>query len=223
MIKKTLLILAFPFKLLYYVVVTPFKIAGLVLKIIGLIIVDIIKRPAKKQTAKKAKATDLLEMGGLLFTNYKNEFETYYRLYLTDKNKFHTTYPIDLPDDRKELTPIEAFQAFADDKQIAAHLDWRGEDDVYEIEEFIALQIEKPPLWTNTIMLRTAVPINRQRDGKFIVKLFQAIDKDLQTINFRLLFLDMGWDAYVFLPATAVVFDKVLEKAPNYFQRVEEL
>jgi len=223
MIKKTLFILTVPFRLLYYVVVTPFRMAWLILKITGLILGDTIKRSPQKRPSTKAKASDLMDIGKVLFTGYENEFEAYYQLYLSDKKQFHATYPIDRTNDEEPLTPIEALQAFGDDQQKTGFIDWKGEEEPNEIEEFIAAQISASPLWTNTVSLRNSVPENRQRDGKFIVKLFKAIDKDLQTIQLRLLFLDLGWDAYVFLPTTKKTFDQVLEKAPNYFQRVEEL
>jgi len=216
MIKKALLILAYPFILLYLVISFPFKIAYIIFK-------DKKENPTKKKKEKIVDDVNFLYVGQLLFANYKNEFTEFYNLYLTDKKQLNTKYKLNLKDNNADFNPIEILQIFGDLKQKIGVIDWKGEENINEIEDLIKSQIDKEIVWTNTISLRNSIEESKQNDGKFIIKLFQEIDKDLQRINYRLLFFEMGGDAYVYIPTKTNTFDRVLENAPNDFQSADEL
>jgi hypothetical protein len=77
--------------------------------------------------------------------------------------------------------------------------------------------------WANASKAREGVNENQQRDGKLIIQLLKSIDKDLQTHEQRLIFLHLGWDAYVFIPVQSKVFNEVISKSACEFYVVEKL
>jgi len=214
MIKKILFVLAYPFILVYLIASFPFKIVWIILK-------DKQNRPSKKKKKNHADI-NFLYVGELIFADCKDEFHEFFNLYLSNKKNFQLKYKLDLQGNTN-LKPIEILQAFGDFKQKLGLIDWRGEENINEIDKFIENQISKNLVWTDTVSLRASVDVSKQRDGQFIIKLFKSIDKDLQSIGYRLLFFDMEWDAYVFIPTSTEVFDKILEYAPSRFQSVDEL
>ena len=68
-------------------------------------------------------------------------------------------------------------------------INWRGEEDEYALEEMIETLLNQKIGWAKTAMVRASVAVKQQRDGKFILKLFTAVDNDLKAVNKRLLFL----------------------------------
>jgi len=176
---------------------TAWLIAIVILIAASAILYDYLEK--KKNVREK---TGLLNLGDQLFTNYKDEFASFYSLYLTDQKKFITKNKKLLKDakglDLKNLKPIEALYLFADTKKLVYLVDWKGEDDAKETEQFIEELLKQEITWENTSNLRAGSIAGTQRDGKFIIHLFNAIDKDLQKINQGLLFFDLGWDAYAF-------------------------
>lgn len=216
MVKKVLLIFAHPFYLIYLLVSFPFKIAYIIIK-------DKKDNSTKKKGRKINADVNFLYIGELLFPNSKKEFQEFYNLYLTDKKQLNTKYQLNLQDNNAEYKPIEIVHAFGDHKQKVGVIDWKGEENINEVEEFIERCIDRKIVWKNTISLRASVDESKQNDGKFILKLFRAIDEDLQTINYSLLFFDMGGDTFVYIPTKTIVFDKILESAPDYFRSVNDL
>lgn len=208
--------IAHPFYLLYLLVSFPFKIAYF-------IITDKKDEPKKKQKSKIDADVNYLHIGELLFAECKKEFKEFYNLYLTNKKQLDSKYQLNLRDSDADLKPIEILQLFGDYKQKVGFIDWKGEENINEVEEFIERSIGKKLVWKNAISLRAFVEEDNQNDGKFIIELFHAIDKDLQSINYRLLFFDMGWDAYVYIPTTTIAFDKIFESASTDFQTVDDL
>ncbi len=202
--------------LIYLVVSLPFKIAHIIYK-------DKKDNPSKKKKRKSDKEVNFENIEELLFSDCKKEFQEFYNLYLSDKKHFNLKYGLNQHDKNANSKPIEILQSFGDLKQKIGFIDWKGEENIKEIEEFIEAQIGQKPVWTNTILLRSSVDESKQYDGKFIIKLLKAIDSDLQSINQRLLFLNMDWDAYVYIPLTTITFDKIIENAPNEFQSANDL
>ena len=205
-------IITYPFRLLYYL----FELFFLIIK---LLFIGIFKRQSSKDTTVKF---DIKQVGHLLFPDFKAEFENYITLYSENKKEFFKKYNEYQTEDA-DLTELNLIQSFGNMKDKLGFIDWKGEENELEIDEYIEGQVQKGIVWTNSNLLRKSISVDKQRDGKFIVKLFQAIDKDLQLINFRLVFLNMGWDAYIFLPVTQQTFDKIFEFAPNQFENANEL
>ena len=216
MMKKILLILAHSFYLFYLLVSFPFKLANIIIK-------DKKDYPTKKKKLKINTDVNFLYIGELLFADCKKEFKEFYNLYLTDKKQLNTKYSINLQSNNGDCKPIEIVYAFGNYKQKIGFIDWKGEEDINEVEEFIEHYVDKKLIWKNAIFLRASVKESKQDDGIFIKKLFHAIDKDLQSINYRLLFFDMGGDAYVYIPIMTTIFKQILENAPNNFQSVDDL
>lgn len=216
MIKRLLeiiwLIATYPFRLLYYL----FKLIFLIIK---LLFIGIFKRQNSKDTKEKFETK---QVGFLLFPDLNAEFENYLDLYKTNKSEFRKKYK-ENQKDIEDFTELNLIQSFGDIKQKLGFIDWKGEENEFEIDEYIEGQVQKEITWTNSNLWRKSISVDKQRDGKFIVKLFQAMDKDLQSLNFRLIFLNMGWDAYIFLPVTQQTFDKIFELAPNQFENAKDL
>jgi len=164
----------------------------------------------KELTRKKSQ---YLELGKLLFKSYKNDFEVFYNSYLqAAKNGSY-----------KSLKPIEALHEFADKNGLSLIIDWKGEENEEEIEDFIGSQINKTISWTNTGKLKEKNTGYVTRDGKFIIRLFKAIDKDLKEINKKLLFFDLGTDAYIFTVADSSTFRQITKIESKEFHGVEKL
>ncbi|MDI9871173.1 DUF6630 family protein [Flectobacillus roseus] len=165
---------------------------------------------------------DIQQVGYLLFPDLTRKFDEFLELYATDKVSFQKQYQ-ELKVNNMELSPLELIQSFGSINQRLGLTDWKGEENEFEIQDFIDKQVQQSIIWKNSDALRKSVMLNRQRDGKFIIQLFQAIDLDLKSINVRLLFLKLDWDAYVFLPVTTGTFDKIFKMAHHHFKNVFEL
>jgi len=212
MLKRIFFIIAYPFMLLYYVISFPFKIAYIIIS----------DRKGSKKKTDTSAGFDITKVGHLLFPDLHKDFDAFLKLYTTDKTEFGKKYK-EIQPDSAELSPLELIQSFGDINQKLGFIDWKGQEDEFEIQDFIQEQIRQDISWTKSNNLKQSVAQDKQRNGKFIVKYFQAIDTELRLINFRLLFLNMGWDAYVFLPVTSQAFDKIFQLAPNQFENANEL
>jgi len=212
MLKRIWEIITFPFVLLYTVLLFPFKIAYII----------ITDKKGNKRKINSSVKFDIKPVGQLLYPDLTKDFDDFLNLYSKNKTEFRKKYK-EVQTDDNELSEIELLQSFGDINQKLGFTDWKGEENEFEIVEYIEEQIQGEITWTNSASLRKSIAIDKQRDGKFILKLFQEIDKDLQLVDFRLIFLNMGWDAYIFLPVTQQSFDKVFELAPNQFENANDL
>jgi hypothetical protein len=211
-LKRIWEIITFSFILIYEILLFPFKIAYIILT----------DKKGNKRKINSGVKFDIKKVGQLIYPDLTKDFDDFINLYSKNKTEFRKRYK-EIEIDSNELSELELLQSFGDIKQELGFIDWKGEEDEFEIEGYIEKQIQKEIAWTKSTLLRKSIAIDKQRDGKFILKLFQAIDKDLQFIKFRLIFLNMGWDAYIFLPVTQQVFNKVFELAPNQFENAKEL
>ena len=211
-------LILYPFRLIYLVLALPVKIIFL-----------IYKDAQQKGTQKKKQTTklDTLEIGQLLFQNNKKEFQVFYNLYSADYEKFKPKYNTILKNynnfDLENLKPIEILYIFGDNKKAINLIDWRGEENLYEIEDHIENQLNQKLDWTNTVNLRTGVDEELQTDGIFIIDLFKSVDNDLRTINQKLIFFDLGWDSYIFKTVDNLTFDKIISKSPDNFHGTDNL
>ena len=145
---------------------------------------------AKEKREGNKKRTDCLEAGKLIFAGYPNEFAEYYQQCMAGK---------------KKKDPIEVLCEFADARAQIQVIDWRGEDNEGEIEEFIEALLKRKVDWPNTSVLRAGSTMDEEEEGEFIVDLFKAIDKDLKKAGQRLLFLGLG-DSYEYTVVDAKAF-----------------
>jgi hypothetical protein len=210
-------LIQYPFRMAYLILSFPFKI---------LLIIYQDKKNTRKRKIKNTKI-DSLEIGQLLYPDPKKEIQTFLNLYHADFEKFKNKYCKILKNyndfDLENLRPIEMLYIFGDNKQLINLTDWRGEENLNEIKEYIEKQLKQEIGWTNTTNLRAKVNEELQTDGKFIIDLFKHIDKDLQTINQKLIFFNLNWDSYVFKTIDCLTFELITNKASDFFHGTENL
>lgn len=211
--KRILEIITFPFYVIYKIIAFPFLIVSL-----------IIKDTYKRRGNKNSEDIDFLSIGKLLYADCETEFELYYQLFESDIEGFKIKYRDFFKDENiSNLTPIEAFCLFGDHKKKLYFMDWRGEENEYEVENFIQTIVKEKINWTNSSKLRGVVDEESQRDGKFIIELYKSIDKDLKENNKKLIFLNTNDDSYVFKIVEIKIYNKIFSIAPTYFCGAENL
>lgn len=179
-------------------------------------------RKGKRQTSDTA----LLEAGKILYATDKQAFEDFFNLFVADKKKFIAEKEDVLEDydfENDELRAIDILYIFGDQRGKLIFTDWRGEENTREIEEFIRQKLNLSPAWTQTDKLRATATEENERDGKYILALLKAIDHDLNALNKRLLFFNLGWDAYVCTVLDKATFTQIKELAPNDFHGADKL
>ncbi len=198
----------------------------LVIAILTIIIVRVIQAFRNKKSNVLVNNSDLLEAGQLLFPELKTDFKVFYETFLKNKKDFIANN-IDLLKgydnfELNKLKPIEAMYIFGDSKKKLWMTDWCGEENEREIENFIENELKISTEWTIANELRKGADEVTQRDGKFIIDLLKSIDKDLTSINKSLLFLDLGWDAYVYTVVDQTTLKTINEKFGTLFYGTEK-
>jgi hypothetical protein len=182
-------------------------------------LIYLIKSPKKS----RRNNSELLRVGTLIFQNHKEEFVSFYNLYLHDKKKFLVQKEME-EFDLENLRPIDVLYIFGASKNLVHLIDWRGEEYEEDIETYIEDHLLKQKhTWTNASKLRLGVDEQKQRNGKFIVDLFKSVDNDLQAINQRILFFDLGSDAYAYTTLDSKTFDEIILNAPDSFHGTNKL
>ena len=166
---------------------------------------------SKKELTKKR--AQYLEAGKLLFKNHPDDFEAFYGPYLQGGKDSNL----------KKLKPIEVLHKFAHEKGLSLIIDWRGEENEGEIQHFISAQMEQTIRWANTATLKTQRNDDEVSNGAFIVRLFKAMDKDLQEAGKKLLFFELESDAYVFMVTDKTTFREIKKIAGEAFYGTEKL
>jgi uncharacterized FlaG/YvyC family protein len=199
----------------------------IIIAILSIIIVGIIQAYRNKKGKLPINNSDLLEVGTLLFPDLKTEFETFFNSFLKDKKSFlsenekllenYDNFELD------KIKPLEVLYIFGDSREKLLMTDWRGEEDEREIEHFLEDKLSIRTAWTNVNKKRKEVDLEKQRDGEFIKELFKSIDKDLETINKSLIFLDLAWDSYVYTVLDKVSYKTITDKSLKLFHGSEKL
>lgn len=222
MIKRIFDIVTFPFYLTYQLISFPFKITK--------IIIDDKnekKRNNKGNELEKTSQKELLETGQFLFSELHIEYETFINSYHKDKNKFLSENEDLLSNydnfELKRLKPIELIYIFGDSNQKLCLTDWRGEENEKEIENFLDDKLRVKNDWKNVNEIRKGFDKEKQRDGEFIIDLLKTIDKDLETLNKRLIFFDLGWDAYIYTVVDKASYKTITDKFGILFYGIEKL
>ena len=221
-IKRILEIITFPFSLLFQFILLPFKIVK--------IIWDDKKEQKKSNsnniTSKNTKE-ELRQAGSYLFPDFLTEFETYYSLYLNDKRKFVNKNQSLLANydhfELNKLKPIEVLYIFADSKQKIGMTDWCAEENEREIENFLENNLQIKATWTNVNQLRNTVDESKQNSPEFIIDLLKTIDKDLKPLKKKILFFDLGWDAYVYTVVSQTSYKMLTVNFGTLFHGADKL
>jgi hypothetical protein len=167
---------------------------------------------------EKAHPPNVQELGGLIYAGHKQLFEEYCRSYTNDRVGFAKKFEQELENFGKNLSEIEQLYVFGREAGLLLLIDWRGEENAEEIEHFLETRVGHEMAWGNAVTLRDTTPEDLQRDGKFIKRLFAALDKDLEATGSRLLFFRLPWDSYVFMPIEQDLYLEVIRKAPDLFE-----
>lgn len=196
--------------------------------IAGAILLGAIIRYEWKTKRKKGEQKPAYEsIGQLIFSDQADEFSAFYNLYLHDNQQFLVQYAELLKEnddfDLEALEPMDALYLFADAKQLVEIIDWRGEENEYEVETFVEGLIGQTPAWTYTSAYRDSSSKARRRDGRSAIDLFRSVDKDLQAIHRRLLFFELNGDAYTFTVVPSAKFDKITSLSSGDFHGVDQL
>lgn len=170
-------------------------------------IVYLVRVEIKSRKELARKRAQYVVIGKLLFKNFQAEFEVFYKSFLELNN---TSFS-------KNTMPNEVIHDFANKKGLSFMIDWRGEGDEGKIEHFINATIDQKLLWASTKKLRNSNLNKETNDGKFIIQLFKVIDKDLKAVNKKLLFLDLGNDAYNFIITDENTFKEVTKMEDKDF------
>ncbi|REH00761.1 DUF6630 family protein [Flavobacterium aquicola] len=222
MIKRIIDILTFPFYFIYLLISFPFKI-------VKIIIDDKIEKRSNNDSKLSVKSNDkeLIEIGTIIFPELKTDFETFFNTFLKDKKRFITENKELLEDYDNfklgKLNPIEVIYIFGDSKEKLLMTDWHGEENEREIENFLENKLQIKTDLKNVNEIRKGVDKEKQRDGKFIIDLLKTIDKDLELLNKKLIFLDLDWDAYVYTVIDQVSYKTITDKFGTHFHGTEKL
>ena len=183
------------------------------------------KSTNSKTNFKSSSDTELLQAGELLFQKEDSEFKIFYNSFLTDKKNFlfenqdllekYENFELD------KLKAIEVIYIFGDNNQKAWMTDWKGEENEGEIENFLENKLQMKTDWPNVNKLRKGA--NKENDGEFIVDLLKSIDQDLKPIGKKLIFFDLGWDAYVYTAIERSSQKTLTDKFGTLFHGTEKL
>lgn len=222
MIKRIFDILTFPIYFIYTLMSFPVKIVK--------IIVDNWIEKGKDRNRKifiKTSDQELIQVGQLLYSELSNDYLNFMKSYLKDKKSFlienkkllkgYSNFELD------KLHPIEAIYIFGNIKEQLWVTDWRGEENEKEIENFIEDKLKIKSEWTSTNELRTGAIETKKSDGEFIIDILKTIDKDLETLNKRLIFFNLNWDAYVYTVVDQSSHKIIIDKFGTLFHGIEKV
>jgi hypothetical protein len=193
---------------------------SLTFAVLTFVVIGAIQFFRNRKRNRLAKESSFSEIGRLLYPDHVAAFDTIFNAYLTDTKKFVRENEELLEEydfDDGEIKAIELLYIFGDMKEKVSMTDWRGEENSKEVEEFIERMMLVKPVWTNTNQLRANSKEDDERDGDFIIDLFKAIDKDLNVLDKKLIFYQLGWDAYVYTVVDSKTFKDIIAKAPGSF------
>lgn len=215
--KRFFKIIVHPFNLLYWIISFPF------------IIIKLIHEDRKEKSIKHSSLNqiDFLEIGKLIFIDNKNEFQSFFNLFISDRETFLQTYNDALEDysnfELNKINSLEALYIFGDIREQLIITDWKGEENEKEIESFFETNLKIESDWSNSNKLRSIIDERNRIEGKFIVELLKAIDSDLRLINKKILFLNLEWDAYVYTVVDKNSYNKITEKDNSSFYGTEKM
>lgn len=185
------------------------------------IVIDIVSR---KRSIKEVNG--LLRITKPVLGEMHNAFVTFFDLYKTNQKAFISRNKSLLKKydnfNPEHLKSIELFFLFASFKNMTLVTDWKGEENESEIETFLKT-LTGNPYWENAKAFRATADKAQSRGGKSIIGLLKAVDKDLQERKQRLLFIDMGWDAYVFTCVNNDAYNEITAHKNKFFYNIDKL
>lgn len=169
---------------------------------------------------------EVVFIANILYPKYVDEFKELVLLFQTDKLKFKKKYSNFIKEQELNFFSknlINLLYSFGDLKGIVELVDWRGEENEREIEDFISILSSKKHHFKKTHQFRKNSLKIDQRDGEFILKLFKVLDEDLKILDERLLFFNNDWDAYGFTVVSQNNFEEIMNTSQSTMLNVDEL
>lgn len=191
------------------------------------VILGVLQAFRSKSKNRLIKESDLVELGELLFPSISLEFETFFNSYINTRDSFLTENKDLLEEydnfELEKLKAIEVIYIFGDYKNKLWMTDWRGEENTKEIEQFLESALDIKCEWNQVKRLRFKADEKEYEDGEFVISLLKAIDTDLEQINKKLIFLNLGWDSYVYTAVDQASVKIITEKYGSLFHQAENL
>lgn len=174
-----------------------------------------------------SKDLDTIEkFGAILYSDSAEDFQNCVKTFSNDKEKFEEEYA-ELIDDfgvnPEESKLVDLLYAYGDSKNKVIYIDWRGEENEREIEEYIDTAFSKEHKWLKTGKLREESENLDREDGKFIIHLLKEIDNDLKDTNERLMFFSTNWDGYGFTVVSEQQFEEIQNFPNSIMKTVDEV
>jgi hypothetical protein len=142
-----------------------------------------------------------IEIAKIIYPENETEINNCFNLYKENKKKFRKDFEEIIEEfdfDSENGTLTELLYSFGEWKGKTVYIDWRGEENEGEIEEYISDIINKKIDFKITKELREKAINTDQRDGVFIKKLFNSIQIDLNNNGYEIMFFNIDWDGYGF-------------------------
>jgi hypothetical protein len=124
---------------------------------------------------------------------------------------------------RRESKRKRVQKNFILDKAQIINIDWSGEENEGEIQNFIEIANQQTLTWTKVNELREKQKITLDSPDKFLIKLLKAIDADIKKIDKRLLFLNTDGDNYSFTSVDEATYKKALTQSKKDFFGTDKL
>ncbi|MFD2823964.1 hypothetical protein ACFS5M_09800 [Lacinutrix iliipiscaria] len=155
---------------------------------------------------------DFIKIAKILYPEYADDIENCFQLFVDNTSKFEENYSELINDfyiTPGESTLIDLLYAYGDSKNKVVYIDWRGEENKGEIEEYITDILNTEVDFSETENFRSKSKDLDQRDGEFILELFNKINEDLNKEGMTLAFFNIEWDAYGFTIISLENFAKI--------------
>lgn len=184
-----------------------------------------LKKLRKMEMTEFVEKARLLELGKLVYSSEVAEYELFFKAYITDEEKFSIEHLALMEENGiDELEPLDVCYLFGCHKDLVGYIDWKGEENMGEVEALIENQIKEIKIKWSMVKKFRELNFNRdQRDGNYIIDLFKEADKDLALLELQLLFFDLGSDGYAFKVVSSSNFKKIVELSPMGFHGTERL
>jgi hypothetical protein len=114
-------------------------------------------------------------------------------------------------------------QNFILDKAQIVNIDWSGEENEGEIQNFLEKANQQTITWTKVNDLREKQKITLDSSDEFLIKLLKAIDDDIKKIDRQLLFLKTDGDSYSFTSVDERTYRKALTQSKGDFFGTDKL
>jgi len=131
--------------------------------------------------------------------NETTDIKKFYHLEHIKKYTQHLS--LDEWGDEDELNSAEILYAFAKENKVTEFIDWSGEEDDKQLEMIISNQLKNKNIvdfkWNFLDVFEEKLDWDKLEKGDYIIKKFIEIDKQLQKINYRIIFLTLSWAGYI--------------------------